>query len=124
MQNDDEFYRQEHEYVRNKPTGGSIKRTREENIDLFVGILVYSPLLISIGIITYQIYIWARYGFWQSVSFADSMTLLGFDLTPIYNPKDWIGIYEMLAKVFDLSSALVFFIVFCVSFTAWLRSQN
>ena len=64
-------------------------------------------VLFGLAVLGMQTFQWAKTGVWPGVPLSDLFMFLGVDLSPIYYPKDWMGLASLTAWLLDLPVSLV-----------------
>ncbi len=56
----------------------------------------------AVGILGFQIFVWAKSGEWISIPIAYGLALIGIDTAPIYDPTNWVGLASLARWFVDL----------------------
>ena len=61
-----------------------------------------ASIIVAVGIFGLQIFAWAKTGNWIPAPASEGLVLIGIDLTPVYNPTDWVGIASLAQWFLDI----------------------
>ena len=97
--------------------GEYISRAVSGLMHAVLGLGLGATLLFAGFVFLFEALGWAKTGTWTYVRLADAFRYLQVDLTPVYQPSDWIGVASVAAFILALPLWLVvpmlgFFIYF------------
>jgi len=61
-----------------------------------IGIFAFIAIICGGGIFAWQIYVWLKLGYWTSIPLSEGLQYVGFDLSSVYYPSDWVGVMKII----------------------------
>ncbi|MHC4073549.1 MAG: hypothetical protein ACYTGS_16185 [Planctomycetota bacterium] len=63
------------------------------------------------GLFVFQVYVFLRHGEWRSFSLRNLLEILGFDLTELDYPRDWVGLKRILKFALEWIPSALFLVI-------------
>ena len=67
--------------------------------------------LTGVGLFVFQVYVFLRHGEWQSFSLRTLLEIIGFDMTELDHPRDWVGLKRIVKFALEWIPSALFLVI-------------